>query len=193
MHALLLPLVLAALAALSTPEAPRPPPALALGDIAQQAAHVALRTAGLDETDAAVDGLASRARWSALLPDSRLTAKDSSAGMHDYVSSTGTVTSSYFGASYEIGASLVFHLDRLAYSGQEARLERLRLERIAARARVTERVIEQIARWSKASADERDTADGTETHADAVARRTSAQMALDVWTGGWFSRRIRAP
>jgi len=187
MHALLLPLVLAALAVIAPPHTERVVP---LGDLAQQAARVALETAGLDATDVAIDSLAARARTAALLPDLRFDVKYSSAGMHDYASTTGTVTSSYFGPSYEVEGMLVFHLDRLAYSGQEARLERLRLERVRAREIVTQRVIDEMARWSKATAEERDTADGTETHADAVARRVSAQMALDVWTGGWFSRRL---
>ncbi|HEY1956095.1 MAG TPA: hypothetical protein VGH28_10785 [Polyangiaceae bacterium] len=190
------PLVLLALAALPvpvsiTPAAPAPTTAqVPLGDIARDAARIAIRTAGLDATDSAVDGLASRARWSALLPELHVAVKDSSGGMHDYVTTTGAVTSSYFGPSYEVDGTLVFHLERLAYSGQEARLERLRLERIQARERVTQRVIEEIARWSKATAEEHDSPDGTELHADATARRVSAQMALDVWTDGWFSARL---
>ena len=201
MPPLFLPLVLLALTALAPPPAPiaQPPAppvvAVPLGDLAQEAARVAVRTSGLSANDAEVDALASRARWSALLPEVRLEIKDSSAGMHDYVSSTGSLTSSYFGASYEVDGTLVFHFERLAYSGQESRLERLRLERIRARARVVQRVIDEVARWSKATGDERQTPDGTDAHADAIARRVSAQMALDVWTGGWFSRRLagRAP
>lgn len=184
---------LAALAALPAPVAPHvetPTAMVPLGDIAQQAARIAIHTAGLDESDTAIGRLAARARLAALLPEVRFTVKDSSGGMHDYVNASGGVTSSYFGPSYEVDGTLVFHLDRLAYSGQEARLERLRLERIQARERVTQRVIEEIARWSKATADERDSPDGTDARSDATARRVGAQMALDVWTGGWFSARL---
>ena len=185
-------LLLGALAALPTAQpAPAAPSAVVpLGDVARDAARIAIRTAGLDASDAAVDRLASRSRLAAWLPEVRFTAKDSSGGMHDYVSAAGNVTSSYFGPSFELDGTLVFHLERSVYSGQEARLERLRLERIQARERVTQRVIEEIARWSKATADERDSPDGTEARADATARRVSAQMALDVWTDGWFSRRL---
>lgn len=193
MHALFLPLVLAALAALT----PAPPiraetPPVPLGALARDAARASLATAGLAGDDAELDRLSSRARWSALLPDLRVHVRESSAGMHDYVSSAGTVTSSYFGASYQVEGTLVFHLDRLAYSGQEARIEELRLERQKARERLTQRVIDEVARWSKASAEERDTPADTDAHADAVARRTAAEMALDVWTGGWFSHRLAA-
>jgi hypothetical protein len=197
MQPMTFPLVLAAALAVAVAAPPPPPPrpepprvAIPLGDLAQGAARAAIHAVGLADSDVAIDRLASRARLSALLPDLRLGMKDSSGGMHDYVSASGSVTSSYFGPSYELQASLVFHLDRFAYSGQEARLERLRLERIQARARVTERVVEEIARWSKATADEQSTSDGTDARADATARRVAAQMALDVWTGGWFSRRL---
>ncbi len=198
MQPLAFPLVLAALAALAVVPSPAPLAAgpsapsvqVPLGNLAQEAARVAIRTAGLDPTDARVDALAAHARAAALIPELRFSVKDSSGGMHDYVAASGSVTSSYFGPSYEIDGALVFHLERLAYSGQEARLERLRLERVAAREHVTQRVIDEIARWSKATAEERDTPEGTDSHADAVARRVSAQMALDVYTGGWFSAKL---
>jgi hypothetical protein len=158
-----------------------------LGDVAQRAARIAVKTAGLTESDAEIERMATRARASALLPEVRVMAKGISAGPRDYISDTGTVATSYFGPSYSIEGSLTFHFERLAYSGQEARLERLRLERIEARARITQRVIDEIARWSKATAEERDSPDGTDQKADATARRVAAQMALDVWTAGWFS------
>jgi hypothetical protein len=161
--------------------------AIPLGDIAQRAAHIAVKTAGLTENDAELERMATRARTSALLPEVRVAAKGMSAGPRDYISDTGTVATSYFGPSYSIEGSLTFHLERLAYSGQEARLERLRLERVEARMRITQRVIDEIARWSKATSEERDSPEGTDQRADATARRVSAQMALDVWTAGWFS------
>ncbi|HEY2370256.1 MAG TPA: hypothetical protein VGH87_27860 [Polyangiaceae bacterium] len=171
-----------------------PPPApkketttIPLGDVAQRAARIAVKTAGLTESDAEIERMATRARASALLPEVRVMAKGISAGPRDYVSDTGTVATSYFGPSYSIEGSLTFHLERLAYSGQEARLERLRLERVEARSRITQRVIDEIARWSKATSEERDSPEGTDQHADATARRVAAQMALDVWTAGWFS------
>jgi hypothetical protein len=195
MAPLLFPLVLAIASAIHVAMPPpmavaqRAPAQLAvpLGDIAQRAAHVALRTAGLTEGDAEVDRMAQRARLSALLPEFRVRAQGTSAGTRDYVSDTGALETSYFGPSGLIEGSLTFHFDRLGYSGQEARLERLRLERIEARSRITQRVIDEIARWSKATAEERDSPEGTETRADATARRVAAQMALDVWTAGWFS------
>jgi hypothetical protein len=180
------PLFLAVLQ-LVTPTPPKPTITVPLGDVAQRAARIALKTVGLPESDGEVEHLAARARASALLPEVRVMAKGTSAGTRDYISDTGTLTTSYFGPSYTIEGSLTFHLERLVYSGQEARLERLRLERIEARTRITQRVIDELSRWSKATAEERDSPDGTEQHAEATARRVSAQMALDVWTAGWFS------
>jgi len=189
--ALAFPLVAIALQVISPPP-PQPAPkketaAIPLGDIAQRAAHIAVKTAGITESDAEIERMATRARASALLPEVRVMTKALSAGPRDYISDTGTVASSYYGPSYSIEGSLTFHLDRLAYSGQEARLERLRLERVEARTRITQKVIDEIARWSKATAEERDSPEGTEQHAEATARRVAAQMALDVWTAGWFS------
>ena len=180
------PLFLAVLQ-LVTPATPKPTTTVPLGDVAQRAARIALKTAGLPESDGEVEHLAARARASALLPELRVMAKGTSAGTRDYISDTGTLTTSYFGPSYMIEGSLTFHLERLVYSGQEARLERLRLERIEARMRITQRVIDELSRWSKATAEERDSPEGTDQHAEATARRVSAQMALDVWTAGWFS------
>ena len=188
--ALAFPLVAIALqvvAPSSPPPAKKETTTIPLGDIAQRAAHIAVKTAGLTESDSEIERMATRARASALLPELRVMAKGVSAGPRDYISDTGTVATSYFGPSYSIEGSLTFHLERLAYSGQEARLERLRLERIEARSRITQRVIDEIARWSKATSEERDSPEGADQHADATARRVAAQMALDVWTGGWFS------
>ncbi len=195
------PLVLALLTVVADvrPPEPRvtttPTTTIPLGDIAQRAARVAIRTAGLSENDAELDRMASRARMSALLPELRVSARDTSAGPRDYISESGALTTSYYGPSFLIEGSVTFHLDRLAYSGQEARLERLRLERVEARARITQRVIEEISRWSKATAEERDSPEGTEARSEATARRVAAQMALDVWTAGWFSECLagRAP
>ena len=189
MGPLLFPLViaLAAVIHVAMPAPPRAPAVVPLGDIAQHAAHVAIKTAGLTESDSEVDRMAQRARMSALLPELPVRAQGTSAGTREYVTDTGALETSYFGPSGLIEGSLIFHFDKLGYSGQEARLERLRLERIEARARITQRVIDEIARWSKATAEERDTPEGTDARADATARRVSAQMALDVWTAGWFS------
>jgi len=197
MPPLLFPLVFVIASALSavTPVA-QPAQSVSLvplGDIAQRAAREAIRAAGLDATDAEVDRMQSRARASALLPELRVRAQGTSAGTRDYVTDSGALETSYFGPSYLIEGSLVFHLDRLAYSGQEARLERLRLERIEARARISQRVIDEIARWSKATAEERESPEGTDARADATARRVAAQMALDVWTSGWFSSFLEGP
>ena len=187
--ALAFPLVSIALQ-IATPSPPvqkKETATIPLGDIAQRAARIAVKTSGLTESDIEIERMATRARASALLPEVRVMAKGISAGPRDYISDTGSVATSYYGPSYSVEASMTFHLERLAYSGQEARLERLRLERVEARTRITQKVIDEIARWSKATAEERDSPDGTDQHAEATARRVAAQMALDVWTAGWFS------
>jgi len=194
MHPLLLPLV----ALLSTVEqAPAGPvvpacPAVDLGALGQRAAGVAVTRAGLAE-DGEVDRMQARARASALLPEFRVRGLETAANARDYVSgSSGDVSTTFYPPSALIEGSLVFHFDRLLYSGQEPRLERLRLERFEARSHLTQRVIDELTRWWRACADETDSPVGTDAHVDAGARRAAAAMALDVWTGGWFSASLRS-
>ena len=166
-------------------------PAVDLGALGQRAAVEALHQAGLAGGDEDVAQLQTRARASALLPDLRVRALATAANARDYVSgTTGDVSTTFYPPSQLVEGSVVFHLDRLVYSGQEPRLERLRLERIEARAHLTQRVIDELSRWSRACADEAESPAGTDSHADAGARRRNAAMALDVWTGGWFSAAV---
>ena len=164
-----------------------PTVAVPLGQLAQRAARVAIHTAGLAPDDSDVDGLATRARLASLLPEISLRATGSQSGVRDYSADTGTVSESDYGPGFSVQGVVTFHLDKLAYSGQEARIERLRIERLEARTRVTQRVIDEVGKWQRATLEERDEPDGSPQHLDAVVRRTNAQMALDVWTGGWFS------
>jgi hypothetical protein len=193
------PIMLPLLASLAVyPQAPGPMevapvcPTADLGALGQQASTEAIRHVGLGASDEQVDALQTRARVSALLPDLRVRGLETAANARDYVSgTTGDVSTTFYPPSQLVEGSLVFHLDRLVYSGQEPRLERLRLERIEARAHLTQRVIEELSRWARACADEAESPAGTDQHADAAARRANAAMALDVWTGGWFSRATR--
>ena len=169
------------------PAPPQPLIAVPLGVIAQRAARVAIRVSGLSPTDADVDGLASRARLASLLPEISVRGTHTQNGVRDYSADTGTVSQSDYGPGFSIQGVVTFHFDKLAYSGQETRLERLRLERVEARARISQRVIDEVGKWQEALAEERAEPDGTPAHVNAMVRRTNAQMALDVWTGGWFS------
>ncbi len=193
MAPLFFPLLLAVASAVTAASPPAPHASndavttIPLGDLAQRAARVAIHTAGLTEGDGEIDRMATRARMSALLPEFRVRGQGNTGGLRDYYSDTGSMTTTYLGPSALVEGSLTFHFEKLAYSGQEARLERLRLERIEARSRITQRVIDEIAHWSKATAEERDSPEGTDAKSDATARRVAAQMALDVWTAGWFS------
>jgi hypothetical protein len=193
MPPLMFPLVLAALGAvldIPRPQVVRAEPAevaVSLGDVAQRAARIALRTAGVPGDDADVDALASRARASALLPEVSVRLIESAAGATDYVSDTGTLSTASYGPGLSVMGSMTFHLEKLAYSGQEARLQRLRVERLEMRTRITQRVIDEVGKWARAIAEEHDEPETSPAHLDATIRRANAQMALDVWTGGWFS------
>jgi hypothetical protein len=186
----ILPLILVFGAFAPLPQTPTPTVpvvTVALGDLAIRTVKVALRTAGISERDAEVDRIATRARVSALMPEVSVRATQTEAGIKDYSSDTGTVSTSEYGPGFSLQASLTFHLDKLVYSGQESRIERLRIERMDARTRISQKIIDEIGKWSRALAEERMDVDSQPGHLDAMVRRTNAQMALDVWTGGWFS------
>jgi hypothetical protein len=173
------------------PRAPAPQAtpvyAVPLGELAQRTVRVALRTSGFPQDAGEVDRIAARARWAGLMPELSIHGTQTQGGTTNYSSDTGTVSLSQYGPGTSLQASLTFHLDKLVYSGQEWRVERLRVERLEARAKITQRIIDEVARWSRALAEERDEPDGSQARLDAMIRRTSAQMALDVWTDGWFT------
>lgn len=152
-------------------------PALARASVA-----AALRASGLGETDTRVDGLAARARWSSLLPETRLRATRNE---DERASSESTADASKLrdsaGAGLGLEARLTWRLDRLVFAEEETALERLRLERHDARLRLTGKVLDALVRWSRASVEAR------EGDPMAIARVIEAEATLDVLTGGWFT------
>src|SRR5262249_20142659 len=99
----------------------------------------------------------------------------------------------YAGANLWLEARLTWRLDRLLYADDEPTLERVRLERIDARARVAAKILDLVLQWQRAMLDEKDAPPGTREELDAHVRVMEAEIAVDVLTGGWFSRaRLRA-
>lgn len=153
-------------------------------EVARRLVAAAWRAAGLGVDDANIDAIVSRARWSALLPETRVRAMRR---LDDRVEDTGGA-SAY--APYQqnswLEARLTFRLDRLLYAGDEPSLERVRIERIEARARLAGRVLEELARWQRAWVDLREASIDTAEGLDASLRMADAESALDVLTAGWF-------
>ena len=140
-------------AALPAPAPPPPPPrrprARAAGSVARRptssrrpspatASTPPSRTSGLGVDDARIDALIARARASAWLPETRMRAmrlwQDA-----DHTTTVATTDTANFydaiGANLVLELRLTWRLDRLLYAGDEATLERVRLERLDARVR----------------------------------------------------------
>jgi hypothetical protein len=165
---------------------------LAAPRLARKCVAAAWRIAGLGTDDARIDALISRSRASALLPETRLRAMrlwdDAS---HATTLATTDNTSYYdaIGANLVLELRLTWRLDRLLYAGDEPTLERVRLERQDARARVAARTLEALFAWERALVAETGAAAGSPEKAESQLRAAEAEATLDVLTGGWFSSR----
>ncbi|HEY8091515.1 MAG TPA: hypothetical protein VIF09_26805 [Polyangiaceae bacterium] len=172
-----------------SPPQPSPPPVLVSADVARDCVNAALTASGLGVDDGRIDALIGRARASAWLPETRLR------GMRLWqdAAHTTTVTTTDSTNLYDaVGANLVlemrltWRLDRLLYAGDEATLERVRLERLDARTRLATRTLEVLFTWERAVLDSRQAAAGSPEERAARLRVTEAAATLDVLTAGWF-------
>jgi hypothetical protein len=166
-------------------------PALARGCVA-----AALRTSGLGTNDAKLDELVSRARTSALLPETRMRAMRMWDDTNNITTLASTDTANFYDA---VGANLVLELrltwrfDRLLYAGDEPTIERVRLERQDARTRVATHVLEVLFTWQRAQVAVEEAPSGSRELVEAHLRVAEAEATLDVLTGGWFSQRRLDP
>jgi hypothetical protein len=187
------------------PNAPQAKPlarrAAADSGLARAAVREARREHARDAARARLEGLATRARVSATLPELtlraarstdqslRLSPAASEVTVYDYTQ-TG-------GADLLLEARATWTLDRLVFADEELGIERLRIERERADERLVERVLALVFAWERAG--RRLLAPDTEAEARdrAELERFEAEAALDVLTGGWFAaeiaRRRRVP
>lgn len=145
----------------------------------------ALRNAGLDRDDQ-LDGLATRARLSALAPEVRLRAfRGIDAGARVYrtddladrwTGSDGTTT------LFE--GRLSWRLDRLVFADEEVALERIRVERSELKQRLTTKIIELALRWQRARRAANDPDALPHDRDEAMALTLESTLALDALTGG---------
>jgi hypothetical protein len=165
----------------SSPPAPAPSsppepaaPILASPALARAAVGAAWRVAGLGGGDARIDAIVTRARLSAILPETRLRAMRS----FDERSSTDVAAD-----QATTGAGSYYD------ANEEPTLERIRLERQEARARLASRVLELLFQWQRARLDLQASTAGSRAELEATLRAVEAEAALDIVTGGWFSSR----
>lgn len=164
-------------------------------DVAKNMVAAALRASGLGTNDDEVESMLARSHSSALLPELHLRA---ARRVDDEIySNEPTGPSSYaFPDRVEtlFEARLTWHLERLVYSNEEPALERLRIERLETRARITAHVLSVLAEWQRAWVDLHTLPADAPASLDATMRSNDAEATLDVITAGWFSRwRARAP
>jgi hypothetical protein len=156
--------------------------------------RAAFRASGLGETDASLDRLGDRARASAWLPELRLRAvrtDDASGRLTTTQLDDGRYVASG-GSTNLFEARATFHLDRLVFSEEEVALERVRVARVDARARVAHRVIEVLVAWRRARVKIDDPTVSAEEWRRAEADRADAEIELDVLTDGWFGAAVSA-
>jgi hypothetical protein len=177
-----------------------PPPAklvqLVPPAFARDCVSAALQTSGLGVDDARIDALVSRARASALLPETRMRAMRLWDDANHTTTLATTDTANFYdavGANLVLELRLTWRLDRLLYAGDEGTLERVRLERLDARTRLATRTLEVLFTWERATLEARQAASGSPEEQSARLRASEAQATLDVMTAGWFSARALSP
>jgi hypothetical protein len=167
--------------------------------LARATVEASWRAAGLGNDDARLDAIVSRARWSAVLPETRLRATRFD-DQRLYSESTADVNRLRDSAGANVGleARLTWRFDRLLYADDEPSFERMRLERHDARARIAGRVLEALFHWHRAGLELRwaqaasrearqPPRHPTRDEAEAALRVMEAEATLDVLTGGWFT------
>ena len=165
-------------------------------EVAKSMVAAAWRATGLATDDDRLESMLARTHSSALLPELHLRAARK---IDDeiYGPTPADVSYSYaFPDRVEnlFEARLTWKLDRLVYSNEEPSIERLRLERTDARARIAAHVIAVLSEWQRAWVDLHTLPEDAPASLDASMRMTDAEGALDVVTAGFFSRwRSRAP
>lgn len=180
----------------ATTVATKEEPAPVQPKLARNCVAAALRASGLGVDDARLDALVTRARESAYFPETRLRAMRLWSDA-DHVTTLATTDTPDFydavGANLVLELRLTWRLDRLLYSGEESSIERVRLERQDARARVATHVLEVLFAWQRAIVQAQGAIVGSREEAEAHLRIAETEATLDVLTAGWFSHRDDPP
>jgi hypothetical protein len=157
----------------------------------------ALVDAALSEHDRSyprIDALGGRARASAWLPEVRVRAgrnTDQTLRLTpteedpDRWQLTG-------GADLRLEAQLSWEFDRLVFASEELAVERLRQAAEQRRSRLVDRVLDWVFRWQGALLEASDPLADPQLRLVAQLKAAQARSALDLLTGGWFTRQPSA-
>jgi hypothetical protein len=155
----------------------------------ERAIQAALSAQGILPTLRRLEGLASRARVSALLPEVRFRAGrdvDQSLRLAPTEDDPYRYTQTG-GVSFVLEGQATFRLTRLLFATEELGIERLVLAQARERQRVTEGLVEELLRWQQAYRVRRSPALASSRTESELFEST---LRLDVMTGGWFSAHI---
>jgi hypothetical protein len=168
------------------------PPVRIDAALARGAVSAALARAHVADAADRLDGLASRSRSSATLPELRLRAmrvidEDEALSPTEYDPSRVTLSG---GSSTWLEARATWKLDRLVFAREEIAVERLRAGQARAARAVEHDVIEALSRWHRARWRSLDPEAPAEARIEADLEVAAVEATLDVWTDGWFSREL---
>jgi hypothetical protein len=156
-------------------------------EVARGVVTAAWRASGIGADDERLDSLISRARISAILPETRLRVMRR---IDDELDEVPADSRYYYPDSVDtwLEARFTWRLDRLIFVDEEPAVERLRIDRSEARVRVATRVLAVLAEWQRAWVDLHTLPSDAPASLDGSLRMADAEATLDVFTAGWFSR-----
>jgi len=173
-------------------------PAPLFARLARDSVVAALRAHDVALRRSELEGLGSRARWSATLPELRLRvlrSNDESLRLTPTLEDPERYTHDG-GTDFLLEASATWKLNRLVFADEEIAIERLELEREKNVERLSERVVERLFDWHRALSDLAAPDLGPKRRGLLELERLEAEVELDVLTGGWFAdvaRRFAEP
>jgi hypothetical protein len=156
-------------------------------DVARGVVAAAWRASGVGADDERLDSMISRARISAVLPETRLRVMRR---IDDELDEVPADSRYYYPDSVDtwLEARFTWRLDRLLFVDEEPAVERLRIDRSEARVRIATRVLAVLAEWQRAWVDLHTLPPDAPASLDGTLRMADAEATLDVFTAGWFSR-----
>lgn len=157
--------------------------------LARDTVAAALRAHDVALRRSELEGLASRARWSATLPELRfrvLRSNDESLRLSPTLEDPERYTHDG-GNDFLFEASATFKLNRLVFADEELSVERLELERERATERLSEHVLERLFDWHRALSGLVSGESESKRRGLLELERLECEIELDVLTGGWFA------
>ena len=171
----------------ATQQAPKPrvsvKPALA-----RAAVRAAWRANGISDVEV-IDSMKSRARTSAILPETRFRVSrdwdqsyrlsptnDDPYRLHETT-----------GGGMKIEGTVTWKLNRLLFVNEELSMERLRIQQSQARSKLAGEVLKALFEWQRAQILLQDPDIDDAERIEAAIKEAESIVLLDVLTGGWFS------